>query len=132
MSAAGRETMPAYFAALNREFRYQLTAIGAPANLYVAQEIKGNTFKIAGGKPGMKVSWQVTGVRQDAYAEKHRIKVEEEKTGEERGTYLHPEAFGQPKEKGVAHARHSASRQLPKEETSKGTTAAKRTAHSQR
>ena len=27
----------------------------------------------------MKVSWQVTGTRKDAWAEKHRIKVEEEK-----------------------------------------------------
>ncbi len=120
-------TLPAYFAALNREFRYQLTAVGAPGpNLHVAAEIEGNTFKVAGGRPGMKVSWQVTGIRQDAYAEKHRIQVEEEKMGEERGTYLHPEAFGQPKEKGVTHARHSASRPQPKEETSKETTAAKR------
>jgi len=126
-------TMPAYFAALNREFRYQLTALGVPGpNLYVAAEIKGNTFKIAGGKPGMKVSWQVTGVRQDAYAEAHRIRVEEEKTGEERGTYLHPEVFGQPKEKGVAHVRHPALRQQPREESGREATAAKRTASGQR
>jgi len=124
--------MPAYFAALNREFRYQLTAIGAPANLYVAQEITGNTFKIAGGKRGMKVSWQVTGVRQDAYAEAHRIRVEEEKTGDERGTYLHPEVFGQPTEKGVTHARQQpTSTPQPKPETSKETTAAKHTAPGQ-
>jgi len=125
-------TMPAYFEALNRDFRYQLTAIGAPANLYVAAEIKGNTFRIAGGRPGMKVSWQVTGVRQDAWANANRPKIEKGKPGKERGTYLHPEAFGQPKEKGVIHARHSAARQLPSAETSKETTAAKRTAPSQR
>lgn len=87
--------LPEYFEALNSDFRYQLTAIGAPGpNLYVAEEISGNHFKIAGGKPGAKVSWQVTGVRQDAYARAHRINVEEEKPAQERGHYLHPELFG--------------------------------------
>jgi hypothetical protein len=89
--------LPAWFSALNRDFRYQLTAIGAPGpNLYIAQEIQGNRFKIAGGQPGTKVSWQVTGVRQDQFAEKYRIPVEENKSPEERGYYLHPEVFGQP------------------------------------
>ncbi|MBI3896482.1 MAG: hypothetical protein HY313_11190, partial [Acidobacteria bacterium] len=97
-------TMPEWFEALNREFRYQLTCIGGFAPVYVAGEIDGNQFRIAGGKPGMKVSWQVTGVRQDPYAEANRIKVEEEKTGGERGLYLHPEVYGQPKEKGIEYA----------------------------
>ncbi len=48
----------------------------------------------------------MTGVRQDAYAKAHRIKVEEEKMGKERGTYLHPEVFGQPTKKGIEQARH--------------------------
>ena len=53
--------LPDYFDALNREFRYQLTAIGSPGpNLHVAQEISVNRFKVAGGRPGGKVSWQVT------------------------------------------------------------------------
>lgn len=87
--------LPDYFEALNSDYRYQLTAIGSPGpNLYIAEEISGNHFKIAGGKPGAKVSWQVTGVRQDAYAKAHRIKVEEDKPVEERGRYLHPELFG--------------------------------------
>ncbi len=87
--------LPDYFQALNNDFRYQLTAIGAPGpNLYIAEEISGNRFKVAGGKPGAKVSWQVTGVRQDAYAKAHRIQVEEEKPAQEKGHYLHPELFG--------------------------------------
>lgn len=95
-------SLPEYFEALNRDFRYQLTAVGAPGpNLYVAQEIEGNRFKIDGGKPGAKVSWQVTGVRQDAYANAHRIPVEEDKPSAERGYYLHPDAFGQPQSKGI-------------------------------
>jgi hypothetical protein len=87
-------TMPVWFGALNKDFRYQLTPIGAPGpNLYIAREIKSNRFKIAGGRPGMKVSWQVTGVRQDAYANAHRIPIEEQKADAERGSYLHPDAF---------------------------------------
>ncbi len=89
-------TMPAYFQALNREFRYQLTAVGAPApNLHIAREIQGNCFQIAGGKPGTKVSWQVTGIRHDPYAEAHRVRVEEEKPLAERGTYLHSDVYQQ-------------------------------------
>jgi hypothetical protein len=85
-----------WFEALNREFRYQLTSVGEFQQLYIAEEISGNHFRIAGGKPHGKVSWQVTGVRHDAYAETHRIPVEEEKKGAERGTYLHPELFEHP------------------------------------
>jgi hypothetical protein len=89
--------LPDYFQALNMDFRYQLTPIGNPGQhiLYIAKEISGNRFKIAGGKPGAKVSWQVTGIRHDAYANAHRIRVEEDK-GEKRGTYLHPELFEKP------------------------------------
>jgi hypothetical protein len=95
-------TLPDYFQALNSDFRYQLTAIGAPGpNLYVAEEIAGNHFKIAGGKPGAKVSWQVTGIRQDAYAKAHRINVEEDKPEQQRGRYLHPELFGATKEEAI-------------------------------
>jgi len=89
--------LPDYFEVLNRDFRYQLTAIGAPGpNLYIASEIAGNSFRIAGGVPGSKVSWQVTGVRQDRYAEENRIAVEVPKTGHEVGRYAHPEAYGLP------------------------------------
>jgi hypothetical protein len=94
--------MPNWFEALNREYRYQLTAVGAAGpGLHVAQELRGNRFKIAGGAPGLKVSWQVTGIRQDAYAAAHHIKVEEEKVGEERGKYLHPVEHGMPEWMGI-------------------------------
>jgi len=72
--------LPAWFDALNKDFRYQLTAIGAPMpNLHIAVENSGNRFKIAGGTAGMKVSWQITGIRQDAYANANRIPVEQDK-----------------------------------------------------
>jgi hypothetical protein len=87
-------TMPDYFEALNRDFRYQLTSVGRPQpNLYIRKELSGNRFKIAGGKAGGKVSWQVTGVRQDAWANAHRIPVEVDKPAAERGHYLHPELY---------------------------------------
>ncbi|CAA9260920.1 MAG: Flagellar hook-length control protein FliK [uncultured Chloroflexia bacterium] len=89
-------TMPDWFEALNMEFRYQLTCIGGYAPVYIAQEISKNQFKIAGGKSGLKVSWQVTGVRQDAYAKAHRIPLEEDKPVAERGRLLNPEVFGKP------------------------------------
>jgi hypothetical protein len=89
--------MPNWFEALNMEFRYQLTAVGAPGpNLYIAQTVQDNRFAIAGGAPGMLVSWQVTGIRHDPFAELHRIQVEVEKPLAEQGTYLHPEAYGNP------------------------------------
>jgi hypothetical protein len=36
----------------------------------------------------MKISWQVTGIRQDAWANAHRIQVEVEKPERERGWSL--------------------------------------------
>ncbi len=42
----------------------------------------------------MEVSWQVTGVRQDKWAEANRVQVEVDKPAHERGLYIHPEAFG--------------------------------------
>jgi hypothetical protein len=84
-------TLPDWFQALNKDFRYQLTCIGSWAQVYISEEINNNTFKIAGGKPGMKVSWMVTGIRHDPWAEQHRIKVE--KTKQKKGTYLFPEYY---------------------------------------
>ena len=96
--------LPDWFEALNRDFRYQLTAIGLPGpDLFISQEISNNRFKIAGGKPSMKVSWQVTGIRQDAFAKAHRIPEEEEKTGEERGKYLHPTEHGVSETMGIGY-----------------------------
>ncbi|MFL5731695.1 MAG: hypothetical protein ACJ78Q_00725 [Chloroflexia bacterium] len=99
-------TMPDWFEALNEDFRYQLTAVGGPGpNLYIAQKMAGKRFRIAGGTPGLEVSWQVTGIRHDPYAEKHRIPVEENKPANEQGYYLPPELYGQPAVKQMENAR---------------------------
>jgi hypothetical protein len=99
---------PEWFEALNKDFRYHLTPIGVPGpNLHIAQEILENRFKIAGGSARMKVSWQVTGIRQDAFAKAHPLVVEEDKPDEERGTFLHPQAFGFRKERQVHYDKHA-------------------------
>jgi hypothetical protein len=99
--------LPAWFGTLNKEFRYQLTPIGAAGpNLHIAEEISNQRFKIAGGVSGMKVCWQVTGIRQDAWAQAHPVVVEQDKTTRERGLYLHPELYGHSSDKSVILAPH--------------------------
>jgi len=99
--------LPDYFESLNSDFRYQLTAIGisSPA-LYVAQKIEGNRFIIAGGKPFMEVSWQVTGIRKDSFAANMRQSVEEYKSDDERGLYKNPVLFGFGMEKSTNKIHH--------------------------
>jgi len=87
--------LPGYFETLNRDFRYQLTAIGASMpGLFIESEISSNSFAISGGVPNGRVSWEVTGVRQDPTANAHRIIVEEDKPEQHRGKYLDPTAYG--------------------------------------
>ncbi|HZW06236.1 MAG TPA: hypothetical protein VFF65_03860, partial [Phycisphaerales bacterium] len=91
--------LPPYFSALNRDFRYQLTVIdeGDEPEVFVwakvIRKVADNRFTVRTSRPGVEVSWQVTGVRKDALAEKHRLVVERDKPAERKGTYLHPEAF---------------------------------------
>jgi hypothetical protein len=108
LDVAGEATvqLPDWFQTLNGDFRYQLTAIGAAApNLHIAQEIENNNFRIAGGASGMKVSWQVTGRRQDAWEKAHPMQVEVAKSPTERGYYINPELFGAPPQKNLNWAR---------------------------
>jgi len=99
--------LPSWFEALNSDFRYQLTCIGGFASVYIAQEIRNARFLIAGGTPGLKVSWQVTAVRHDAYAKAHPLHVEEEKAQEERGRYLNPVELGFAQSQGIDHSQTS-------------------------
>ncbi len=94
-------TMPDYFEALNMDFRYQLTVIDATTDIFtvrVSQKMSGNTFVIKTFPGNLEVSWQVTGIRNDAWANANRVKPEVDK-GPNRGTYLHPHLFGQPVQK---------------------------------
>jgi hypothetical protein len=69
-------TMPKYFELLNRDFQYQLTVMGQFSRAIVATRIANGAFTIRTEKPNVKVSWQVTGIRQDAWANAHPIAVE--------------------------------------------------------
>jgi hypothetical protein len=84
-------TLPDWFEALNRDFRYQLTVMGQFAQAIVSKKVQNNQFVIQTDKPDVEVSWQVTGIRHDAYANAHRIPVEQDKPESERGKYFHEE-----------------------------------------
>ena len=102
--AAGYATieLPSYFSVLNRDFRYQLTVIDPDdvADEFVLAKVvrkigaeAPNQFTIRTSRGGTEVSWQVTGVRQDALAQMHRIVPEAEKRPSEKGHLLNPDAF---------------------------------------
>jgi len=93
--------LPSYFNSLNIDFRYQLTVIGEFAQAIVKEEISGNQFTIMTDKPNVKVSWQVTGVRNDAWAQENRFEVEVDKPAHEKGLYMYPELFGKSADMGL-------------------------------
>jgi len=102
-------TLPNWFQALNRDFRYQLTVIDEQSSddfvlAKVTHKIEHNQFVIRTSAPNIEVSWQITGIRQDRFAEANRIPVETDKPADELGTYLHPEAWGKPADLGVPRA----------------------------
>jgi hypothetical protein len=104
----GRATvqLPRYFLALNKDFKYFLTAIGEPMpGIHISRQIRRRyffglfgppVFQIAGGPPDGRVSWQVNGVRRDPYIIKHPI-IPEVKKGPDQlvgiGQYLFPEFY---------------------------------------
>jgi hypothetical protein len=91
-------TLPSYFDDINIEYTYQLTPLGAAANVYIKQKITGNTFVIGGAQPGMEVSWQVAARRNDRHVQQNldRLQAEVVKTGRYAGRYLNPELYGLP------------------------------------
>jgi hypothetical protein len=95
--------LPAYFQALNKDFRYQLTLLGKEAwgaQAIVWEKVHNNRFVIR-SNPGVQVSWQVTGIRKDAWANAHRIQTVVPKTGSADNKYVHPELYGKPLTKSV-------------------------------
>ena len=97
-------TLPDWFEALNRRLPLSTDPHGCRVRALYRRRNRRNQFRIAGGHRGRKVSWQVTGIRHDAFANANRIQVEEMKPDAAVGTYLHPEAFGLPVEKGWSAA----------------------------
>jgi hypothetical protein len=97
-------TLPAWFEATNGDFRYQLTVMGQFAQAVIKDKIADGKFRIMTNASHVEVSWQVTGVRNDAIARSHPFVAEVEKSDRERGFYVHPEVFGQPEEKQMSWA----------------------------
>jgi hypothetical protein len=99
--------LPSYFEALNADFSYHLTCVGDYAPVYIKQKIQGNRFVIAGGKPGMEVSWLVIARRNDPYWQAHPEEhlVEIPKEPDNIGKYLHPELYGAPRSQRAAYRR---------------------------
>ena len=102
-------TLPEWFEALNRDFRYQLTVLDdSDGDAFVMAKVVGkvadNQFTIRTSAANVEVSWQVTGIRQDPWANAHRIQVEVDKPEYERGFYRAPELYGQPRSKKIEEA----------------------------
>jgi hypothetical protein len=98
--------LPGYFQALNRTFRYQLTVVGKThwdAKAAVWNEIAHNRFTIRTDQPNVKVSWQVTGVRHDRFAEAHPTRVIVPKSKADQGKYVNPQVYGKPRSDGIGH-----------------------------
>lgn len=95
--------VPDWFSAVNTDLRYQLTCIGGYAQVYIVEELHNGRFKIAGGRPGLKVSWQITATRHDPYARQNPLQVEQLKPERERGSYLNPELYGQDRSLGLGY-----------------------------
>jgi hypothetical protein len=112
-------TLPEWFETLNRDFRYQLTVMGQFSQAIVASKVANHQFTIKTDKPNVEVSWQVTGIRQDAWANAHRIPVEVAKAPADRGLYLHPELFGATEQKSIALAHHPTMLKLMKQQAAK-------------
>jgi hypothetical protein len=111
-------SLPDYFDAINTDFSYQLTAVGAAMpNLHISNTINGNRFQISGGVAYKRVSWQITALRNDSMVRNNGFLTEVEKPEAEKGTYLYPEGFGEGKElqrdyKRITEARREVSRAL--------------------
>ena len=62
----------------------------------MSDEVRNNQFKIKTDKPNVKVSWQVTGIRKDKFADANRVIPEVEKEPENKGRFLHAKEWKQP------------------------------------
>jgi hypothetical protein len=49
----------------------------------------------------MEVSWEVKAIRNDRWVRTYGAPIEQDKAGGEKGKYLNPELYGQPKERGA-------------------------------
>jgi hypothetical protein len=108
--------LPNWFEALNRSFRYQLTVIDKAhwtARAAVWDKIAHNRFTIRTDQTHVEVSWQVTGIRHDPYANAYQTKVVLEKPKIDQGKYVNPGVYGKPKSDAIGY-RNSKPLKAPK------------------
>jgi hypothetical protein len=97
-------TLPDYFVALNKDFRYLATPVGASMpDLHLSARVHrgfllfGNIeLRISGGVAGGSVSWQVTGIRHDPFIELNPINVIVDKGPAalvDKGAFVCPECY---------------------------------------
>ncbi|AVI49842.1 hypothetical protein C5O00_01130 [Pukyongia salina] len=78
--------LPDYMSALNRDYKYQLTIVDkefAQAIIWEPLNEESNSFVIKTSVPEIKLSWQVTGTRQDTWALENPMQVEVAKNTEQ-------------------------------------------------
>jgi len=115
-------TLPDYYNLINKNASYLLTPVGAPMpNLFIEKEInRSNKFVIAGGIAGKKVSWNVTAERNDPYAQQNPKKKENiSDKKENRGKYLTPELYNQPKSLRIGYSKQTKVGKMKKQHKSR-------------
>jgi hypothetical protein len=99
-NASGRAgvRVPALFARHHSDVRYQLTLVGQRGTSWVLNDLDARgRFTIATDIPNARVSWQLTGVRTDPAAKGRPLRVDAAKPRRQRGRYLQPDLYGQPR-----------------------------------
>src|SRR5207244_577002 len=97
-------SLPHYFEEINRSPEYVLTVIDGSDDFVLAKvsrEIQDNRFQIRTSKPGISVSWEVKGVRNDRWVQMYGAPVEVPKPESQRGTYQRPELYAKPESMGT-------------------------------
>lgn len=85
--------VPEIFGRTHTDVRYQVTPIGRAAQPFIAKELADGRFTIDAGAAGVRLSWQLTGVRDDAAARRGAFQVEADKRPHEQGRYADPALY---------------------------------------
>lgn len=98
--------LPDYVEVINKDYRYQLTVLDdADAQGFVlakvSKKLHDGRFQIRTSAPGVEVSWEIKGTRNDRFVQEYDAPVEVEKPKQWQGRYLMPQLYGQPAERAI-------------------------------
>jgi hypothetical protein len=85
----------------------RLTVIEQAAQVTVAEKTGSDHFRVKLSASNAEDAWQDTGNHHPAFANEHRVAIEEATAESERGRRPHPKPFGQLEAKGLDYARIS-------------------------